>query len=114
MADSSHKKGPTEYTRRWAVLRALDVSMLLVPVLFIPVILVARSVTQSATVERVAGGIWIMSFVVLLIVRAFWRCPRCSKPFHWKELHHNPFSLKCLHCDLPKRATEPIQDRGRL
>ncbi len=45
---------------------------------------------------------WITSFVAGAAWFASFRCPFCSRHFHWTWLVANPLSDECLHCGFEK------------
>ena len=77
---------------------------------------VAASPVEIATVilllssllgEQLSFGLGFgLAIAILLVVGnrfAFWRCPRCKKPFHADFGRMvNPMSRSCVHCALPK------------
>jgi len=65
-------------------------------------------VRASKVVVLVAGIAFVCSVfgvVVSNLIILFWRCPNCGKAIHtnWQLMYGNPFSKKCLNCDLPIR-----------
>jgi len=56
----------------------------------------------------IVGVLFIASLAWPCFSRLYrWRCPRCGAPFHRNETLHNPFTQKCLNCDLPLRERLP-------
>ena len=51
----------------------------------------------------VTAAIFMGCFAVAGLRLSFWRCPRCGKPFHRRDLYGNAFARKCLNCGLPRR-----------
>ena len=45
---------------------------------------------------------WTTSFVAAAVWFAAFRCPSCSRPFHWTWLVANPLARACLHCGFAK------------
>jgi len=105
-----------EYTPEWAVLRGLRRRILLtalagvIPLLLTPVanLLPHRWSLASGLVLVVSWAVLLFRFFFLLFEHAYWPCPRCGKPFHYKTgflgHYHNPFARRCVYCQLPKWA----------
>jgi Zn ribbon nucleic-acid-binding protein len=47
-------------------------------------------------------ALWATSFVAAVVWFAGFRCPYCTRPFHWTWLVANPLSRECLHCGFAK------------
>jgi hypothetical protein len=48
---------------------------------------------------------------VLQLKWQYWRCPRCRRAFFVRGMARNSFTGHCMHCGLPKWATEaPIHE----
>jgi hypothetical protein len=68
--------------------------------------LVAPSAAQPH-VFVAAGYTWVISFCVVSVLILRSQCPRCGDHFHnrgrWPLLWGNPWTSRCLHCDLSLR-----------
>ena len=66
---------------------------------------IVAAVIQKLTGSRLAGALvfvaWIAVLIMTMLRTAFWRCPRCGKPFHSRPGLTNAFARKCLNCGLP-------------
>lgn len=104
-ASTPHKGA---YTAQWLEYRKRNTLFWLVFLGFMPgVLLIGIPLSRLLNVDNVAGLvaiIWMVAFVITGNYRAFWRCPRCRKPFFHKWWYHNFFARKCVHCKLPKYA----------
>jgi hypothetical protein len=79
---------------------------------------------EFATVICIPGAVWVQvglltnntGFVVAVMLLAgwvvcwnramSWKCPRCSKPFCSSAGVRNPFTRRCVSCELPKWAAD--------
>src|SRR5277367_2667681 len=64
---------------------------------------VSRRLFHSSIFFSVAAVTWLLFVAYASGEMAYWRCPRCGKPFAstwWYRL--GPFARRCVHCGLPK------------
>lgn len=96
------------YTQQWLEYRKRDTLFWIIFLGFLPGVgLIGIPLSRLLGLEELAmvvAGIWIFAFAIAANYRAFWRCPRCRKPFFHKWWYNNFFATKCLHCKLPKYA----------
>jgi hypothetical protein len=74
---------------------------------FFPFVIAAGALTRrffhSPIFFSVAAVAWLILMAYACGEAAYWRCPRCGKPFAatwWYRL--GPFARRCAHCGLPK------------
>jgi hypothetical protein len=71
----------------------------------IPLMAIAVAIQPPDWLMRTIGFVWFGSWVVLVLVHGFYRCPSCRRFFNVKLLRYgNPFTSECLHCGISIRA----------
>lgn len=64
------------------------------------------SLAPAASFE-IAANAWLLSSAAAFALVLVSRCPRCGQLFHvklhWFRGARNPWTQKCVHCDLPLR-----------
>ncbi|HEY2381329.1 MAG TPA: hypothetical protein VGK48_09130 [Terriglobia bacterium] len=63
-----------------------------------------------------AALLWMGSLIAVGYPKINFRCPRCRELFFrkfddrpWRmSWQHNPFARRCMHCGLPKWASNPV------
>ena len=98
--DAEYFEQWTEYQKRSRYVRILFIS-------FIPA-LIGFGYLLSFFIDENKGVftafiVWSIFILVAGNYAAFWRCPKCNKPFHIDFGRIvNPLTKKCVHCGLPK------------
>ena len=54
----------------------------------------------------VLGLAWVLGTMFTRFRHAYWPCPRCGQPFEVRRTFSNPLTSRCLHCGLPRGASE--------
>jgi hypothetical protein len=98
------------YEKAWELHRRWRRTALGVFVAWLPVNAAALAIAGWAFGESGAALVAILTFGVGLFSVVNWilaPCPRCGKPLHARANYGNPFSSRCLNCDIPIGAPRP-------
>jgi hypothetical protein len=68
----------------------------------------AFTVTYAPPVARYAVALWMLGFAASSVWAGFAKCPRCGNRYSRTRRWTNPWTQRCLHCELPLRT-----DTGR-
>lgn len=72
----------------------------------IPMLAVAAPALFAVGVNDVSAHVLLASCATSLVAGvgrfAAFRCPYCTRPFHWTWIVANPLSRECLHCGFAK------------
>ncbi len=79
-----------------------------IPVIFILNYLLTK-ITHSEVPFAVMAVSWMLGFLVLGLRISYFKCPRCNETFFKTFFYHNPFARRCVHCQLPKYQSSPVQ-----
>jgi hypothetical protein len=109
-----------EYQAEWDELRRLRRRIIVIAASCLAALLIIDVLPSLPRVwNKVFGLAIFVTWIVLLITFFYrvhqyhlWSCPRCGRPFHFKQYRlgriSNPFARRCLNCGLPKWAeTDP-------
>jgi predicted RNA-binding Zn-ribbon protein involved in translation (DUF1610 family) len=109
-----------EYHAEWEELRRLRRRITTVAASCIVGLLLIDAVQSLPLAWNKVFGLAIFVAWIVLVFTFFytvhqyqlWSCPRCGKPFHFRQYRlgriSNPFAGRCLNCGLPKCAeTDP-------
>jgi hypothetical protein len=97
------------YAKRWDELKQIYRSLLWIPAFILLGLLSAsfnggRPIPASLDTTVI---FWVTAFVlwIVFVLRlSLFRCPRCNYYFFWTWIYGNPFTSRCLRCELPKWA----------
>jgi hypothetical protein len=81
--------------------RALAVVLAVIPVLAAAGMSL-RALTAAGGSAQLLLSAWATSVVASALWFAGFRCPFCSRHFHWTWIIANPLSDRCLHCGFEK------------
>jgi len=98
-----YENGWTEYRRRYRLFFAVFLSY--VPGVFL-VSVPVMWLSGSETPVYLVAGAWMLAAVVTWVRLSTFRCPRCTKWFAAGWYFNNPLARRCVHCGLPKWATD--------
>jgi hypothetical protein len=105
------------WTRHRRLSLISSASYLVIPALMVVGWLIQRPIKIPEFAGTVAITVCFLSFVVLRLTLALFRCPRCGRGFYfyWGGWGHNPFARKCGNCGLRKWDCDPASyDLARL
>lgn len=91
-----------DYRSRYRVVSAIFLSY--VPAVALIGIAIAQWSGSERPVYFVAAA-WMIAFAIAGVRLSTFRCPRCAKWFFATWYFHNPLARHCVHCGLPKWAT---------
>ena len=74
---------------------------------FLPALVLAVALQPPSWVLTSVAVLWFVAFVVVAMIHAFYRCPRCHRFFHVRGMFGNWFASKCMNCGLELSRLEP-------
>jgi hypothetical protein len=68
---------------------------------FFPFLFVVAVIPLPDWLGMSFGVLWMASWVVLMLVNGFYRCPNCRRFFNMRwPWYHNVLTSECVHCGL--------------
>src|ERR1041385_4003555 len=106
-----------EYSWEWRELRLLHRRILWLVIAGAAVFVLVVPTDRYLHLGPLFFLVWaitLVTFVVTLIRRTYWPCPRCGESFHRRSRRlsnfNNPFANRCVNCGLPNWAmSDPDQ-----